>query len=69
MWCVTPEEGRELLLDIHDCICAHHAGPCGLMVKAFIHGFYWPATLTDAQDLVKTCKGCQYYAKQSHLPA
>jgi hypothetical protein len=25
--------------------------------------------MTDAKDLVKRCKGCQFFAKQQHLPA
>ena len=25
--------------------------------------------MSDAKDLVKRCKGCQFFAKQQHLPA
>jgi hypothetical protein len=32
------------------------------------HGFYWPTTLLDV-ELVKTCKACQFHAKQIHMPA
>jgi len=66
--CVAPEDGRKLLLDIHSSICGHHTAPRALMGKAFRHGFFWLTAPTDAQDLVRACKGCQYYAKQSHLP-
>jgi transposase InsO family protein len=31
--------------------------------------FYWPTTITDAEQIVRTCKGCQYYARQMHLVA
>jgi hypothetical protein len=65
--CVTPEEVRELLLDIHGGIYAHYVGSHTLMGNTFKHGFYWLTTLVDARDLVKMCKGCQYYAKQSNL--
>jgi hypothetical protein len=58
LWCVTSKEGRELNLDIHGGIYAHHAGSRVLMGKAFRHGFYWPTALIDARDLVKMCKGC-----------
>jgi hypothetical protein len=27
-----------------------------------------PMDMTDAKDLVKKCKGCQFFAKQQHLP-
>ena len=66
--CVTLEDGRKLLLDIHGGICGHHVAPRALVGKAFRNGFYWLTTLTDAWDLIKTCKGYQYYAKQSYLP-
>lgn len=66
--CVSPKEGKKLLLDIHASIYTHHAAPRALVGKAFRHGFYWPTALTDARDLVRACKGCQYYAKYYHLP-
>jgi hypothetical protein len=25
--------------------------------------------MTDAKDLIKRCKGCQFFPKQQHLPA
>jgi hypothetical protein len=56
-WCVAPEEGKKLLLDIHTSISAHHAAPRALVGKAFRHGFYWPTALADAWDIVRTCKG------------
>jgi hypothetical protein len=33
------------------------------------HGFYWPTALLDVVELVKTCKACQFHAKQIHMPA
>ena len=30
---------------------------------------YWPTVLHDAEQLVKTCEACQYYAKNMHQPA
>ncbi|XP_066324238.1 uncharacterized protein [Miscanthus floridulus] len=55
--CVPPKEGKKLLLDIHAGIYAHHAAPRALVVKSFRHGFYWPTALTDARDIIRTCKG------------
>jgi hypothetical protein len=40
-----------------------------LVGKAYRSGFYWPTAITDAKDLFKRCKGCQFLAKQQHLPA
>jgi transposase InsO family protein len=37
--------------------------------NAFRQGFYWPTAVADATRIVRTCEGCQFYARQTHLPA
>jgi ribonuclease HI len=69
MWCVTQEEGRELLTEIHGGECGSHSSSRTLVGKAFRHGFYWPTALQDAVELVKSCKACQHHAKEIHTPA
>jgi hypothetical protein len=69
MKCITAEEGREILREAHEGTCGNHAASRTLVYKVFISGFYWPTALSDAELLVKRCQGCQYFAKQSHLPA
>jgi ribonuclease HI len=69
MKCIPIAQGKELLLEIHAGICGHHAAPCFLVGKAFRQGFYWPTALRNAEDSVRACQGCQFYAKQTHLPA
>ncbi|XP_051190119.1 uncharacterized protein [Lolium perenne] len=66
--CVTAEEGRQILRDIHAGDCGHHAGARLIVAKAFRHGFYWPTTHADAVELVRVCVVCQKYASQSHMP-
>jgi hypothetical protein len=66
--CVTAEERRKNLRDIHAGDCGHHAGACSIVAKAFKHGFYWLTAHADAVELVHACIGCQKYASQSHLP-
>ena len=39
------------------------------MGNAFRQGFYWPTAVADATEIVRTCEGCQFYARQMHLPA
>ena len=39
------------------------------MGNAFRQGFYWPTAVADATRIVRTCKGCQFYARQTHQPA
>jgi hypothetical protein len=69
MWCITQEEGRELLTEIHGGECGSHSSSRTLVGKAFRHGFYWPTALQDAAKMVKSCKACQFHAKQIHTPA
>jgi transposase InsO family protein len=37
--------------------------------NAFLQGFYWPTAVADASEIVRTCEGCQFYARKSNLPA
>ncbi|KAK1684399.1 hypothetical protein QYE76_045247 [Lolium multiflorum] len=67
--CVEPAEGIELLREIHQGECGHHASSRAIVGKAFRHGFYWPTVLRDAEELVRKCNGCQRFAKQRHTPA
>jgi transposase InsO family protein len=67
--CVEPEEGQEILRDIHQGECGHHASSRALVAKAFRHGFYWPTALQDAEAMVRKCNGCQRYASKTHQPA
>jgi hypothetical protein len=69
MRCITQEEGRELLAEIHGGECGSHSTSRTLVGKAFRHGFYWPTALQDADEMVKSCKACQFHAKQIHTPA
>ena len=63
------EYGKQMLSDIHDGICGHHAVPRTLIGNAFRQCFYWLTTVADAEQIVCTYEGCQYYARQTHLPA
>jgi hypothetical protein len=39
--CVTPQEGQDILKDIHVGVCGHHASSRAIAAKAFRVGFYW----------------------------
>jgi hypothetical protein len=69
MKCILRSEGLQLLAEIHGDECGYHAASTNLVGKAYQSGFYWPTAMTDAKDLVRRCKGCQFFAKQQHLPA
>jgi hypothetical protein len=67
--CISIVEGQELLQEIHSGACGYHAAPRALVGNAFRQGFYWPTAVADATRIVRTCQGCQFYARQTHLPA
>jgi ribonuclease HI len=67
--CIFIAQGQELLQEIHSGDCGHHAAPRTLVRNAFRQGFYWPTAVADATRIVRSCRGCQFYAKQTHLPA
>jgi hypothetical protein len=57
------------LEEIHKGICGNHASSHTMVSKALRRAFYWPTALGDAEELVGRCHGCQYFAKQQHVPA
>jgi hypothetical protein len=57
------------LQEIHSGACGHHAAPRALVGNAFRHGFYWLTVVANATRIVCSCQGCQFYARQTHLPA
>jgi hypothetical protein len=59
----------EILREIHEDECGHHATAKSLVAKAFYHGFYWPKPKADADKIVELCQGLQMYSKQTHIPA
>jgi hypothetical protein len=40
--CISEEEGRQLLAEIHAGLGGHHVAARALVSKAFCTGFYWP---------------------------
>jgi ribonuclease HI len=67
--CISITEGQELLQEIHSGACGHHAAPRALVGNAFRQGFYGPTAVANATRIVRSCQGCQFYARQTHLPA
>jgi ribonuclease HI len=68
MKCVPRQEGKDILEEIRKGVCDNHTSFHTLVSKAFRRAFYWPTALGDAKELVKRCQGCQYFAKQQHVP-
>jgi hypothetical protein len=69
MKCVTRQEGKNILEKIHKGVCGNHVSSRTMVSKAFRRAFYCPTALGDAEELVRRCHGCQYFAKQQHVPS
>jgi predicted choloylglycine hydrolase len=61
--CITADEGKEILGEIHLGCYGNYAASRTLVGKAFCSGFYWPTALKDVEELVRKCKGCQMFAR------
>ncbi|XP_066167832.1 uncharacterized protein [Oryza sativa Japonica Group] len=61
--CFSFDDGKHLLLDIHEGVCGSHAASCTLVGKAFRQGFFWPTALKDDCDMVQWCEACQFHSK------
>ena len=57
--CLTPEQDRYVLAELHEGICENHLGGRTLVHRAHTQGYYWPTIKSDAADCVKKCDPCQ----------
>ncbi|XP_021839331.1 uncharacterized protein [Spinacia oleracea] len=64
--CVTPENGKEILDDLHQGLCSSHIGGRALAEKALRTGYYWPTLREDALAMVQKCDKCQRFAHLIH---
>jgi hypothetical protein len=49
--------------EIHGGMRASHIEVRALARKALRQGFYWPMVIRDTEQIVKTCKACQFAPK------
>jgi hypothetical protein len=64
MKCIS-REGTEMLEDVHKGVCGSDSSWRSIIGKAFRHGFYWPTMKDDAMKVVKKCRDCQFFQKQT----
>jgi hypothetical protein len=67
--CIPIPHSRELIRDIHPGVCGHHAASRTLVGNAFRQGFFIAPAVADANEVVRTCEGCQFYARKTNLSA
>jgi hypothetical protein len=67
--CISQDEGKELLLEIHSGNYGSHIGPRALSANAIRHGFYWPTHVRDAEQITKTCEAYQKFSPLQGRPS
>jgi hypothetical protein len=66
--CITQDQGMGLMKEIHGGMCGSHIAVRALAGKAFMQGFYWPMVIKYVEQIVKTCKACQFATKHQRRP-
>ncbi|KAI3739893.1 hypothetical protein L2E82_30305 [Cichorium intybus] len=67
--CITKEEGRCALNEIHSGLAGAHEGARALTGKILRMGFYWPDIHADAMEITRKCTECQTFSPTQNLPA
>ncbi|XP_012846942.1 PREDICTED: uncharacterized protein LOC105966912 [Erythranthe guttata] len=66
--CLSLDEGRYVLSEIHQGCCGDHAGARALVSRVVRAGYFWPTLRKDAGEFVKRCDKCQRHGPLIHTP-
>ncbi|XP_076932164.1 uncharacterized protein LOC143597571 [Bidens hawaiensis] len=66
--CVDAEDANYLIREVHEGICALHAGPRMVVAKLMNAGYYWPGMHMDAVQEIRKCDSCQRHAPNTQHP-
>ncbi|XP_014496823.1 uncharacterized protein LOC106758406 [Vigna radiata var. radiata] len=66
--CVSSEEAKYVMQELHHGICGSHTGKRTLKAKILRAGFYWPTIEQDYKDFVQKCISCQYHGHDTQIP-
>ena len=66
--CVTKDEGRRIIAEIHSGICGAHTGSRAITHKTLRAGYFWPTMTADTHEVIKTCRSCQVHSNIPMAP-
>ena len=66
--CVTGEETRKILKDVHSGVCGNHTEGKSLAHKILRQVFYWPTLFAEAQRFAESYETCQKIANDIRQP-
>ncbi|XP_031112204.1 uncharacterized protein LOC116016181 [Ipomoea triloba] len=67
--CLTNDEAKIVMEEVHEGICSAHQGPRTLAQKIVLMGYYWPSINLDCEQYVRRCATCQEFHKLPGRPA
>lgn len=65
--CISEEDDRYVLQEIHEGIYGSHIGSKALVSKSIRYRYYWSTMKKDYINLVKTCTKCQIHTNKHHI--
>ncbi|KAK9073364.1 hypothetical protein SSX86_007688 [Deinandra increscens subsp. villosa] len=63
--CLTIEEAKRVVREVHRGICGNHMGPRMVVNKLVILGYYWPGMHKLVTEEIRKCDSCQRHAPVS----
>ena len=60
-WCLTHEEGKQVLNDCHFGACGSHLSGMDTTQKILCTGYFSPSVFKDCHEAVKKCPPCQHF--------
>jgi len=64
--CVTTEQARYIIMELHEGICGYHSGAHTMTTRILIAGYFWLTIEAGFQDYVRKCKPCQKHGNLIH---
>ena len=61
--CVSKEQSKLLLEEVHEGFYGDHAGGQSLSKKILRQGYFWPTMNEDSKEYVRKCDKCQRFAE------
>ncbi|XP_014492129.1 uncharacterized protein LOC106754604 [Vigna radiata var. radiata] len=67
--CLSGEEAKYVMQELHHGICGSHSGKRTLRAKILRAGFYWPTIEQDCKEFVQKCISCQSHGHDTRIPS
>jgi len=64
--CVTSEQAKYIMEELHQGICGLHTGARSTLTRILKAGYYWPTMKVNCAEYSKKCEKCQEYGNLIH---